>query len=129
MADINEELISTYKAVRNNPAGVTRILRRYAVTAEAYYRVRRSEPKSSDAHAQLGDLFLQINNVEGARRETASSLALDPQNYAANRTLMRLYRLDSDPRLAAQTERLKTLVEENDANRRMLQRTIEVRPW
>ncbi|MCU1274865.1 MAG: hypothetical protein JWO48_2296 [Bryobacterales bacterium] len=87
------------------------------------------EPKSSDAHAQLGDLLLQTNNVEGARRETAASLALDPQNYAANRTLMRLYRLDNDPRLASQTERMKTLAEENDANMRLLQRTIEVRPW
>jgi len=92
-------------------------------------QVAALEPKSSDAHAQLGDLFLQINNVEGARRETASSLALDPQNYAANRTLMRLYRLDNDPRLAEQAERLKTLVEQNDANLRLLQRTIEVRPW
>jgi len=57
------------------------------------------------------------------------SAALDPQNYAANRTLMRLYRRDNDPRLAAQTERLKTLAEENDADLRLLQRTIEVRPW
>jgi hypothetical protein len=52
-----------------------------------------------------------------------------PRNWAANRTLMRLYRLDNDPRLAAQTERLKTLSEESDANLRLLQRTIEVRPW
>jgi Flp pilus assembly protein TadD len=87
------------------------------------------EPKSSDAHAQLGDLLLEREDLEGARRETAASLALDPENYTANRTLMRLYRLANDPRLEAQTERLKTLVEEKDASLRLLQRTIEVRPW
>ncbi len=74
-------------------------------------------------------MLLEKEDIEGARRETAASLALDPDNYTANRTLMRLYRLVKDPRLEAQTERLRALVEENDANLRLLQRTIEVRPW
>src|SRR5882724_10222435 len=60
LADINGELISTYRAVRNNPAGVTRILRRYAVTPETYYRIRRSEPKSPDARAAR---FLYLNRT------------------------------------------------------------------
>jgi len=87
------------------------------------------EPNSSDAHAQLADLLFGKEDLEGARRETAASLALDPDNYAANRTLLRLYRIAKDPRLKSQTERLKTLVEQNDANLRLLQRTIKVQPW
>ena len=67
------------------------------------------EPNSSDAHAQLADLLFGKEDLEGARRETAASLALDPDNYAANRTLLRLYRIAKDPRLKSQTERLKTL--------------------
>jgi len=87
------------------------------------------EPNSSDAHAQLADLLFGKEDLEGARRETAATLALDPNNYAANRTLLRLYRIAKDPRLEAQTARLKTLVEQNDANLRLLQRTIKVQPW
>ena len=92
-------------------------------------QVVKLDPKSSDAHAQLADLLLGNQDLEGARRETAAALALDPDNYAANRNLLRLYRNDKDARLKSQTARLKTLVEQNDANLGLLQRTIEVRPW
>ncbi len=60
LADINEELISTYKAVRSDPAGVAGILRRHAVTAETYYRIRRSEPKRSEVRAAR---FLYLNRT------------------------------------------------------------------
>lgn len=60
LADVNEELIETYRAVRDDPTEVVRILRRHAVTATTYYRVRRSEPKRSEARAAR---FLYLNRT------------------------------------------------------------------
>lgn len=87
------------------------------------------DPASSEAHAELGDLLLQQQRLEDSHRETERALALDRNNYTANRTLMRLYRLANDPRVQQQVTRLKALTEDKDAKLRMLERTIEVRPW
>lgn len=94
-----------------------------------FERLVKLEPNWPEAHAALGGLFIEQNNAAAAQRETAAALALDRDNYTANRTLMRLYRLNSDPRLEQQTARLKTLVDEKDEKLKLLQRTIEVRPW
>ena len=94
-----------------------------------FERLVKLEPNWPEAHAALGGLFLGQNDAAAAHRETSAALALDRDNYTANRTLMRLYRLNSDPRLEQQTARLKTLVDEKDEKLKLLQRTIEVRPW
>jgi DNA adenine methylase len=60
LADLNEELMNTYKAVRNDPVGVIKILRRHAVTEESYYKLRRSEPKLSATRAAR---FLYLNRT------------------------------------------------------------------
>jgi DNA adenine methylase len=60
LADINRELVSTYKAVRDDPVRVARILRRHAVTSETYYRLRRSEPVTPAARAAR---FLYLNRT------------------------------------------------------------------
>jgi DNA adenine methylase len=60
LADINEELICTYRAVRDDPVKVARILRRHDVTAETYHRIRKSEPKRSEARAAR---FLYLNRT------------------------------------------------------------------
>jgi len=60
LADINGELISTYKAVRDDPLRVARILRRHAVTSETYYRLRRTEPVTPEARAAR---FLYLNRT------------------------------------------------------------------
>lgn len=60
LADINEDLISTYRTVRNDPARVIRGLRRKAVTEETYYRVREDEPTDAAARAAR---FLYLNRT------------------------------------------------------------------
>jgi DNA adenine methylase len=60
LADINDELISTYKAVRDNPQRLAKALQRVAVTAETFYRVRRREPKVPLARAAR---FLYLNRT------------------------------------------------------------------
>ena len=65
------------------------------------------EPNSPEAHAELGLLFLRRDEMDAARRETELALAADPQSYRANDTLMKLYRMANDPRLAAQVEVVK----------------------
>jgi DNA adenine methylase len=60
LADINEDLINTYRAVRNDPQGLARTLRRQSVTAETYYRIRTLEPVASMARAAR---FLYLNRT------------------------------------------------------------------
>jgi tetratricopeptide (TPR) repeat protein len=87
------------------------------------------EPKSPEGHAELGSVLFEKQDPEAARREADLALALDPDNYAANRTLLRLFRAAGDPRVKDQSERLRKLVETREEQAKLLQRTIEVRPW
>jgi tetratricopeptide (TPR) repeat protein len=99
-------------------------------SAIAHFRqVILLEPNLAEGHAALGALLLDKDDLKGAEKETDAAIAIDKENYTANRTLMRLYRAGGDPRLAQQTEVLKKLSEEGEAKIRLLQRTIEVRPW
>lgn len=94
-----------------------------------FRNVLELDPKSADAHAELGSVYLQKDEIEPARKETELALAIDPKDYTANRNLIRIYRQTDDPRLKEQTERVKSLVADRDAQSRELQRTIEVRPY
>ncbi|HEX8985119.1 MAG TPA: tetratricopeptide repeat protein [Bryobacteraceae bacterium] len=87
------------------------------------------DPKSVDAHAELGALLADKDDPEGARREVDAALVLDPENSLAHRTLLQLYRAARDPRLKEQAERVQKLMRKRDERMRLLQRTIEVRPW
>jgi DNA adenine methylase len=60
LADINKDLIATYRTIRNDPARVIRVLRRRAVTEEMYYRVRDDEPKDAAGRAAR---FLYLNRT------------------------------------------------------------------
>lgn len=101
----------------------------YDGAAGHFRRVLEAEPQSVEAHAELGAAFLESDDRAGAGRESEAALAVDPENYTANRTLMRIYKLERDPRLKEQTERLQKLIAQRDAQAPLLQRTIEVRPW
>jgi tetratricopeptide (TPR) repeat protein len=87
------------------------------------------QPGAAEAHAELGASLLDQGDVPSADHEAQAALAIDPENQSANRTLMRLYRSRNDPRLAEQIARLKTLAERGDEEMRLLQRSVEVRPW
>ena len=93
-----------------------------------FQQVISMEPESSDAHAQLGAIFLLREDLESARRETELALRADPRNYRANDTLMRLYGKAKDPRLAEQVAKVKALIKDRDDKFTLLHRTIEFKP-
>ena len=83
------------------------------------------EPNSPEAHAELGLLFLRRDEMDAARRETTLALAADPQNFRANDTLMKIYKMSNDPRLPAQVEAVKNLIKDRDEEFTLLDRTLE----
>ena len=60
LSDVNEELIETYAAVRDHAKVVTTALRRMKVTAEEYYRIRASRPRTAVSRAAR---FLYLNRT------------------------------------------------------------------
>lgn len=60
LSDINDALIETYTAVRDNAESVTAELRRMRVTAEEYYRRRAWRPRSAIRRAAR---FLYLNRT------------------------------------------------------------------
>jgi tetratricopeptide (TPR) repeat protein len=95
----------------------------------AFQRLARLQPESADAHAELAAALLEKEEAEASRREVEAALKLDPANYLANSTRLKLYQLAGDPRAKEQTVLLKKLIQNRDERLKLLQRTIEVRPW
>lgn len=60
LADLNEELILTYRAVRDDPDGLIKLIRRHPTTAEDYYRIRKSRPARPATQAAR---FLYLNRT------------------------------------------------------------------
>ena len=88
-----------------------------------------SQPNWPEAHAELAAALFDQNDTAGARKQVDATLALDPENYLANNTLLKLYKTERDPRVQDQIQRLRTLIENRDARVKLMQRTIEVRPY
>ncbi len=87
------------------------------------------EPESAEGHAELASALFEMQDPGESRRETECALGIAPDNYVANRTLLRIYRASGDPRVKQQSEKLQKLVETHEEQAKLLQRTIEVRPW
>ncbi len=60
LADVNEDLIATYRSVRRDSGAIISLLRRYRVTKEDYYRMRELDPKDAVARAAR---FLYLNRT------------------------------------------------------------------
>jgi tetratricopeptide (TPR) repeat protein len=71
---------------KENPEEAERLLREYAKKAP----VRSGYPRPVAAHAWLGRLFEDQNNMEEAVKEFESALKLDPKNKMAHEALKRL---------------------------------------
>jgi tetratricopeptide (TPR) repeat protein len=71
---------------KENPEEAERLLREYAKKAP----VRSGYPRPVAAHAWLGRLFEDQNNMEEAVKEFESALKLDPKNKMAHESLKRL---------------------------------------
>lgn len=99
-------------------------------TAAGHFRkLVEIEPNAPEGHAELGAALLELHDAESARRESDAALSIDNDNYVANRTILRMYQLSGDARAKDQTERLRKLVAKKEQSARLLERTIEVRPW
>ena len=62
LADINSELISTYRAIKENPEKVISILEKLPVTKKAYYEVRKIDPNNL-SDSQVAARFLFLNKL------------------------------------------------------------------
>ena len=101
-----------------------------AAAALAHFqRAVQLDSKSADAQAELASVYLGKSDLAAARKATESALALDAENFAANQMLLRLYQRSQDPRMKEQSERLKKLAERKETESRLVQRSIEVRPY
>jgi DNA adenine methylase len=62
LSDINWELITTYKAIKKNPEKVIRILKSQPLTKKAFYKTRKTDPKTLDEH-EVASRFLFLNKL------------------------------------------------------------------
>lgn len=60
LSDLNTDLITVYRRVRDNPAGVAEFLGNYENTAECYYTARAARPSSDD---ELAARFIFLNHT------------------------------------------------------------------
>ncbi len=60
LSDANGELISSYRAVRDDPRGVIKLLRGYPHVSSYFYKVRRWRPRS---RAQVAARFIYLNRT------------------------------------------------------------------
>lgn len=67
LSDLNTELITVYRRVRDNPAGVASLLADYKNTSDHYYAARSSQPTDEDAIAARF-IFLNHTSFNGIYR-------------------------------------------------------------
>jgi DNA adenine methylase len=67
LSDLNSELIHTYMTVRDDPAGVSRELKRHKNTEEYYYDLRAARPKADSTKAARF-IFLNHTSYNGIYR-------------------------------------------------------------
>lgn len=60
LSDLNTDLITVYRRVRDNPDGVAEILERYENTSDCYYSARASNPATDD---ELAGRFIYLNHT------------------------------------------------------------------
>ena len=104
LSDSNEELISTYRTLRSDPAGVIRLLSTYPYEKNFYYRLRASEPNTP---VEIAARFLYLNKTcwNGLYRVNQDGKFNTPFGRLPNPTIC-----DSDRlRAAAKTLRKKKL--------------------
>lgn len=60
LSDYNQDLISTYKVVRDKPSAIIKLLKKYIYEEEFYYKMRASKPRSDSSSAAK---FLYLNRT------------------------------------------------------------------
>lgn len=85
-------------------------------------------PGGVETIAELGSVYTERRQFDDARTTLSRGLELDPENFRINRALLRLYQRTSDPRAAAQLNRLEELDRKRAEKAKQVQRVIRVEP-
>jgi tetratricopeptide (TPR) repeat protein len=85
-------------------------------------------PEGVETLADLGSLYVEKREFDEARKTLTRALLLEPENYRANRSLLRLYQRTGDPQLAEQAKRMEELDKKRAERAKEVQRTIRVEP-
>jgi len=99
-----------------------------AATTELRQAVALS-PQYAEAWAELGFTYLQREEYAGARQALERSLALDPDSFRANLSLLMLYQRTGDPHADAQADRVGKLDKKRSEKASAMLRTIHVQPF
>lgn len=88
LCDVNMELVITYRAVRDFPTALVRVLRQHVNTEEAYYKVRAQSPDALDT-VERAARFIYLNKTcfNGVYRVNKSGRFNVPFGRQANPTI------------------------------------------
>ncbi len=98
----------------------------WAEAAGHFEKSIAAEPGYPNAHAELGLAQAHLNNLAGAKQEIDRALQLDPQDYAANFSLLYLYERTKNPLAANQREKMQKLELSRTGKQELMVRTIRV---
>ncbi|HYK89417.1 MAG TPA: tetratricopeptide repeat protein [Acidobacteriota bacterium] len=99
---------------------------------EAYRLIQlslKSNPDFPEALAELGQLEIRRKNYAAAEAALQRAVVLEPDSFAGNMQLLRLYQAMKDPRAEAQQKRFDDVSKKRTEREASLLRTIEVRPY
>jgi tetratricopeptide (TPR) repeat protein len=88
----------------------------------------RLKPDQAEALAELGQVDIQTRNYPEAEKQLGRALAINPDNYAANFSLLQLYARTGDSRREQQSKRFDDIKSKNETQYQEMMRIIEVRP-
>jgi tetratricopeptide (TPR) repeat protein len=108
---------------------VGRMEENYDEAAGYLERAIKLVPSLAEAYTELARVRIGQGQLAAARTAVDHALALDPESFQANSTLLTVLQLAHDPGAAPQAERLRTLDAERSRRRELLLRTIEVKPY
>jgi tetratricopeptide (TPR) repeat protein len=108
---------------------VARMEENYDESSGYLERAVKLVPSFAEAYTELARLRIDQGQLAAARTAVDRALALDPDNFLANSTLLNAMRLAHDPGAEQQAARLRTLDADRSRRRELLMRTIEVKPY
>ncbi|HLY16870.1 MAG TPA: tetratricopeptide repeat protein [Bryobacteraceae bacterium] len=86
-------------------------------------------PSFAEAHNELARVRIAQGRPAEARAAVDRALALEPDSFQANSTLLTVLQLTHDPAAEQQAAHLRTLDAARSRRRELLMRTIEVKPY
>ena len=108
---------------------IARINENFDEAALLLQRAIRQTPSFAEAYSELARVRMQQARMDDAKAAIEHALALSPDSFQANSTLLAMYQRVHDPRAQEQAARLKTLDEERGKAMELMLRSVEVKPF